>query len=236
MTAWWNTLARHPVHGPLPVLLVALSAVAGMIDAVSLLTLGRVFVANMTGNILVLGLALADVPGIVRETSIVALAAFVAGAYVGGRVIARVGGDRGKLMKRMTGLQLVFVVAAIPVAIPLEHPEGSLVAIVVAALLAFGMGIQNAAVRRLKVPDIVTTVVTMAVTGLIADVHGGGGESRTRRALAVLALFAGAAVGALLVLHAGPAWALAPAAVLIAVVLAVVVRTSREPAPWHTAA
>lgn len=236
MIAWWNSLVRHPVHGPLPVLLLTLSAVAGLIDAVSLLTLGRVFVANITGNILVLGLALAGVPGIVKEVSIVALAAFAVGAYVGGRVIAKVGSHRGRLMARMTGLQLVFVVAAIPVAIPLANPEGSLVAVAVAALLAVGMGIQNAAVRRLKVPDIVTTVVTMAVTGIIAEEHGGGVEALTRRALGVVLLFAGAVVGALLVLHAGPEWAIALAAVLVAVVAVVAARTSRTDASWHTAA
>jgi uncharacterized membrane protein YoaK (UPF0700 family) len=230
---WWAALVRHPVHGPLPALLLVLSAVAGIIDAVSLLTLGRVFVANMTGNILVLGLALAGVPGIVKETSLVALAAFMIGAFVGGRMIIRFGGHRGKLMIRMVGLQLVFMAVAIPVAIPLTEPQASLVAIAVAALLAIAMGIQNAAVRSLKVPDITTTVVTMAVTGLIADAHGGGGEPLARRALAVLALFAGAAVGALLVLHVGAPWALAAAALLVGVVVVTAVRTSRTPAPWH---
>jgi len=236
VTAWWNSLVRHPKHGPLPILLIVLSAVAGLIDAVSLVTLGRIFVANITGNILVLGLALAGVPGIVKEASIVALVAFAVGAYAGGRVIARVGNHRGRLMARMAGLQLVFLVAAAPVAVALENPEGSLVALAVAALLAVGMGIQNAAVRRLKVPDIVTTVVTMAVTGIITEGHGGGVEAFTRRALGVVTLFAGAAVGALLVLHAGPEWAIAIAAVLVATVAAVAARTSRKDAPWHTAA
>jgi uncharacterized membrane protein YoaK (UPF0700 family) len=106
-------------------------------------------------------------------------------------------------------------------------------AVVAAALLAFGMGIQNAAVRRLKVPDITTTVVTMAVTGLAADEHGGGRATIVRRVVAVLMLLAGAALGAFLVLRVGPGWALAVGAFMIAVVLVVAALTSRVPQDWH---
>jgi uncharacterized membrane protein YoaK (UPF0700 family) len=227
---------RDPVHGPLPGLLFLLTAVTGVIDAVSLLTLGRVFVANITGTIVGLGLALAGTPGIVRETALAALLTFVLGAYAGGRVISRFGGHRGRLLVWTTAVELVFVLAAIPVALPLAAtltPEIPVGAVVAAGLLAFGMGIQNAAVRRLKVPDITTTVVTMAVTGLAADEHGGGRDTFVRRLLAVLMLLAGAALGALLVLAAGTAWALVAAAVLIVVVLAVAAVSSRTPQDWH---
>jgi uncharacterized membrane protein YoaK (UPF0700 family) len=95
------------------------------------------------------------------------------------------------------------------------------------------MGLQNAIVRRLKVPDITTTVVTMAVTGLVADEHGGGRDSIVRRLIAVLMLLAGAALGAFLVLRAGPAWALVVSAAMIAVVLAVAAVSSRTPQDWH---
>jgi len=236
-TRWTAAIVRDPVHGPLPGLLFLLTAVTGLIDAVSLLVLGRVFVANVTGTLVALGLALAGTPGIVRETAVAALVAFVIGAHLGGRMIARFGGHRGWLLAWMTAVELVFVLAAIPVAAPLTvsvTPETSVSAVVAAALLAFGMGIQNAAVRRLKVPDITTTVVTMAVTGLAADERGGGRDPLLRRLLAVLMLLAGAALGALLVLRAGPAWALAVAALMIAAVLAVAALSSRVPQDWHT--
>ena len=228
---------RDPVHGPLPGLLFLLTAVTGVIDAVSLLTLGRVFVANITGTLVALGLALAGTPGIVRETALVALLTFVLGAYCGGKLITRFGGHRGRLLVWTTAVELVFVLVAIPVTVPLTAtltPETSVGAVVAAALLAFGMGIQNAAVRRLKVPDITTTVVTMAVTGLAADEHGGGRDTLVRRVVAVLVLLAGAALGAFVVLRVGPAWALAIAALMIVVVLAVAAWTSRVPQEWHT--
>jgi len=229
-------ILRDPVHGPLPGLLFVLTAVTGVIDAVSLLTLGRVFVANITGTIVTLGLALAGTLGVVRETALAALLTFVIGAYAGGKMIGRFGGHRGRLLVWTTAVEIVFVVAAIPVAVPLTVsvvPTLSVRAVVAAALLAFGMGIQNAAVRRLKVPDITTTVVTMAVTGLAADQRGGGRESITRRVLVVLALLAGAALGAALVLWAGPALALAVGALMIVVVLVVAALTSRVPQDWH---
>jgi uncharacterized membrane protein YoaK (UPF0700 family) len=133
-------------------------------------------------------------------------------------------------------LTAVFVVAAVPVVVPLTEtvaPTFTVRAVVAAALLAFGMGLQNAIVRRLKVPDITTTVVTMAVTGLVADEHGGGRDSIVRRLIAVLMLLAGAALGAFLVLRAGPAWALVVSAAMIAVVLAVAAVSSRTPQDWH---
>lgn len=49
-------------HGPLPALLLGLTAVTGVVDAISILALGRVFVANMTGNIVFIGLAIAHAP------------------------------------------------------------------------------------------------------------------------------------------------------------------------------
>ncbi|MBV9921618.1 MAG: DUF1275 domain-containing protein [Pseudonocardia sp.] len=235
-TLRWAGIVRDPVHGPLPGLLFLLTAVTGVIDAVSLLTLGRVFVANITGTIVTLGLALAGTLGIVRETALVALVTFVLGAYAGGKLISRFSGHRGRLLAWTTAIELVFVVAAIPAAVPLTvtvAPTLPLRAVVAAAVLAFGMGVQNAAVRRLKVPDITTTVVTMAITGLAADEHGGGRATIVRRVVAVLMLLAGAALGALLVLRVGPAWALIVAAVMIAVVLAVAVLTSRTPQDWH---
>ena len=54
---------RDPAHGPLPALLLVLTTMSGHIDAVSILGLGRVFVANMTGNVVFIGFALARVPG-----------------------------------------------------------------------------------------------------------------------------------------------------------------------------
>src|SRR6202020_2722243 len=76
-------------HGPLPPLLVAMTLVTGLVDAFSYLVLGHVFVANMTGNVVFLGFALAGAPGFSIWASGAALVAFWTGALVGGRVASR---------------------------------------------------------------------------------------------------------------------------------------------------
>jgi len=89
--------------------------------------------------------------------------------------------------------------AAIFAAAVAIHPN-KLSGDVLIALLAFAMGIRNATVRRLAVPDLTTTVLTMTLTGLAADsrLFGGPGKGSVRRATAVLAMLAGALAGALL--------------------------------------
>jgi uncharacterized membrane protein YoaK (UPF0700 family) len=71
---------------------------------------------------------------------------------------------------------------------------------IVIGLLAFSMGNRNATIRRLAIPDLTTTVLTMTLTALAADsrLAGGSGKGSTRRSLAVLAMFAGALAGGLL--------------------------------------
>src|SRR4051812_24202572 len=66
-------------HGRLPVLLVGLTVVTGLVDAVSYVALGHVFVANMTGNVVFLGFALAGAPGLSAPASLAALGAFLIG-------------------------------------------------------------------------------------------------------------------------------------------------------------
>jgi uncharacterized membrane protein YoaK (UPF0700 family) len=70
----------------------------------------------------------------------------------------------------------------------------------VIALLAFAMGVRNATVRRVGVPDLTTTVLTMTLTGLAADspLAGGSGRGSARRIAAVLAMLSGGLAGALL--------------------------------------
>jgi hypothetical protein len=87
--------------------------------------------------------------------------------------------------------------------------------------------------RRLAVPDLTTTVLTMTLTGIAADARRSPGRITARRVLAVGTMFAGALAGALLALHATLAWALAPAAVALAVVVAVAAAASRKPAGWQ---
>src|SRR5580704_13632380 len=74
-----------PIQMPVGILL-AMTVVTGIVDAVSFLALGRVFTANMTGNLVLIGFAFAGAPGISISRSALALLAFLSGAVLGGRM------------------------------------------------------------------------------------------------------------------------------------------------------
>jgi len=228
----WAGLVRSSAHGPLPMLLLVLTAATGVIDAVSILALGRVFVANMTGNVVFLGMALANAPGFSLAASVAALAGFLLGAFAGGAVLRRRGGHRGRLLRDTGAAELMLVAAAL--VLTAIAPAGAVVVTVVAALLAIAMGLQNTAARQLAVPDLTTTVLTMTLTGIAADIRGSGSATITRRVLAVLTMFAGALVGTLLVLHAPLPWALALVVLLLGVVVLIAFLRSRHTEQWHT--
>ncbi|MBV8090782.1 MAG: DUF1275 domain-containing protein, partial [Alphaproteobacteria bacterium] len=89
-------LIADPAHGPLPALMLVLTVLTGVVDAVSILSLGRVFVANMTGNVVFIGFAVAGASGFSLSASISALAGFLGGAALGGAAVGRLGGHRGR--------------------------------------------------------------------------------------------------------------------------------------------
>ena len=84
-------------YGLLSPALVILTFVAGLVDALSYLALGHVFVANVTGNIVFLGFAFAHAQGFVWWTSALTLATFMIGAFIGGRIIHYFGANRARI-------------------------------------------------------------------------------------------------------------------------------------------
>src|ERR1700745_721341 len=89
--ASFRRLVVDPIHGPLPALLLVLTVLTGVVDAVSILSLGRVFVANMTGNVVFVGFALAGASGFSLSASLSALAGVLAGAAAGALAVERRG-------------------------------------------------------------------------------------------------------------------------------------------------
>ena len=113
--------------GPLPALLLVLTGVTGLVDAVSYLKLGHVFVANMTGNVVFLGFAVADAADFSISASLVATAAFLAGAFAGGAIGSRAGHHRARLLAIAISLQIALVGAALVVSLLGLDPEVALV-------------------------------------------------------------------------------------------------------------
>jgi uncharacterized membrane protein YoaK (UPF0700 family) len=197
-------LALPADHGSLPGLLVGLTVVTGVVDAVSYIALGRVFVANMTGNVVLLGFAVAGEGGLSIAASLTAIAAFLVGAAAGGELGRRIA-DRGALLSAGAAVGTGLLALACVCAFLAGDPVDGAWRYVLIVPMAIALGGQNAVARKLAIPDLTTTVLTLTLTGLAAD---GLRAFKPRRLVAVAAMFAGALVGALLTLGPGPAWAL----------------------------
>jgi uncharacterized membrane protein YoaK (UPF0700 family) len=221
-------------HGPLPVLLVMLTMVTGLVDSVSYVALGHVFVANMTGNVVFLGFAIAGAPGLSVGAALVAAAAFLVGATAGGRIGAALTAHRGRMLRAGSGTSCALVALAAVVALVADEPvsPGARYALIV--ILALAMGVQNAIARRLAVPDLTTTVLTLTLTGIAADskLAGGPGGHPARRLISVAAMLLGALAGALLVINVDLALPLGIAAALLGIVAAAAHRYSRGDPEW----
>jgi uncharacterized membrane protein YoaK (UPF0700 family) len=212
--------------------LLLLTMVTGVVDSVSFLGLGRVFVANMTGNVLFLGFAVSGIRGLSILASSVALAAFLAGAVGGGRLALRFGEHRGRLLVAGCTATTLLAAGSLLVSLGSGRPPvgGARYALIV--LLAVGMGVQNAVVRRLAVANVTTNVLTTTLTGLAAESTLAGGQNPQpwRRITSVSAMFGGALVGALLVRVLDVRAALALAVLLLLVAVAITAKRVRRTA------
>jgi len=183
-----------------PLILLGMTAVTGMVDAVSFLALGHVFTANMTGNIVFLGFAIGGAAGLSVSGSLMALMCFAVGALLGGRMTRRNPQDSGATLAHALVIETVFFFFAAAVSIGFTAPyadhEQKMFAVI--ALTAFAMGLRNSVVRKLAIPDLTTTVLTLTIAGLAADSSLAGGDNPRwqRRGAAILAILAGAAAGA----------------------------------------
>ena len=180
-----------------------MTLVTGLVDAFSYLVLGHVFVANMTGNVVFLGFALAGVPGFSVLASLAALASFALGALLGGILGSRHSDHRGRLHSSAAVIQAFFLAASVILAAS-GSPVTAGYRYALIAVLGIAMGIQNASARKIAVPDLTTTVLTLTITGIAADssLAGGSGSKAGRRLLAVVTMLAGAFLGAALIRHA----------------------------------
>jgi uncharacterized membrane protein YoaK (UPF0700 family) len=216
------------------VLLVALTAATGAVDAVTWLTLGKMFSAFMTGNIAFLAFRTGGAAGPSVPRVLGSLAAFGIGAFVGARIVGATSDSDLVWPGRVTvalgavvAAELAFV--AIWAAVhghPSTDARGRLV-----VLAALAMGIQTSAVFSLGVRAVFTTATTATWAVLMGDLStwsSSRGELR-RLAAVIVGLFAGAVAGTLLVLHART-WAPVLPLTVTALVVAVAALALRAPA------
>ncbi|MDF2560270.1 MAG: hypothetical protein K0R99_1716 [Microbacterium sp.] len=200
-------------------MLMVLTFVTGVVDAVGFLALDRVFVGNMTGNIVILGMAVAGADGLPIMGPAIALGTFTSGAVVAGAFL-RV--RRKEWSGAVTALLTTSTVVLSGTGIAYVFPgmrESPGMALVASSLTAAVMGVQAAVARSLAVTDMTTVVVTSTLTSLASEslIEGGVRGLWNRRFAAIGVLFGGALLGAVL-LRFGPAVPLVLAGLLTGVV------------------
>jgi uncharacterized membrane protein YoaK (UPF0700 family) len=206
--------------------LLALTFVTGVIDAASVLGLGHVFVANMTGNVVFVGFALAGMGNASLTAGLLALGAFLLGAALGGRLTR--GGARMRQLAFASELVLITLASGLVLFLPSEATSTYLTV----SCLALAMGLRNAVVRAMGVADLTTTVLTLTLTGIAADssLAGGSNVRLARRLAGVAAMLAGALAGALLLARAPTLVIVLAAAIEGIAMLALVTPSLAQPA------
>ncbi|WP_328560359.1 YoaK family protein [Streptomyces coelicoflavus] len=223
-----------------------LTVLAGAVDAVSFLTMGKVFCALATGNVLFLSFALAgegDVP-VARPAT--AIGAFLAGAGAGAVVLKWVAA-RGRpwFAVGLAGEGLLLALGGTVAVV--RHGAGAAAVggsgLVVVGSVALAMGLRAATALRLDVPGMPTLLSQTAIARLVSDVLKEPHEAlrgmsrrqrlaRTRWTATVTGIFAGGVLGTLLLVPLGTGRALfvvaAVALLLAAAHLAVPPRELRE--------
>lgn len=213
--------------------LYCLTFVTGLVDAGSYVAMGHVFTANMTGNIVFLGFAFGGVPGLSIARSLTALGFALVGGGLAGKLDSWLGKRRRNFwLAAALGFETLFLLGATTVAWSLEPRGGPLIRSSlygVIALTALGMGIRNGTIRRLAVPDLTTTVLTLTVAAIGFDFSSSRADTKWRRRVgSILMMFLGAYAGVLLIKHS-VALLLAVSALLTA--LCTLAQVCREETP-----
>jgi uncharacterized membrane protein YoaK (UPF0700 family) len=210
--------ADSPVSERLTVIaLLLLTLATGIVDAISVLVLGHVFVANMTGNVIFLGFWFVPHSGVDLTAAVVAFVCFVGGTVLGGRLARHLDHAVRTWLTVALGTEVLMLTALSILAgtgVLDYHDNTKLILI---AGLAATFGIQNATARQFGIQELSTTVLTSTIVGLGFDsrLAGGTGQREKLRYAVVAAMCVGAVIGATL-----SRFTVAPVIALAAVVVA----------------
>jgi uncharacterized membrane protein YoaK (UPF0700 family) len=203
-------------------LLVGLSVSAGAVDAISYLALGKVFTAFMTGNLVFLGLGVAGEGTSNALRAGLSLAAFAAGVYLSQQIVEPAAGAGVWPRRVSVALAVAAVLQAgfLAVWLTTSGRPSSGTGDLLVGLSALAMGMQSSAVRALGVAAVFTTAATATLIVLATDLGSGTPTATERRRLAgvLVGLLAGAAAGAVLLVHARPGAAVLPLVTTVLVV------------------
>jgi uncharacterized membrane protein YoaK (UPF0700 family) len=210
------------------ILMMALTLVTGVVDAVGYLGLDHIFTGNMTGNVVILAMALAGAANLPTLGPLVALGAFLLGAAIAGSTLQSSPKGWNRRVTLLLTAGCIALTGTAATSLIVEDVGRQSIGVIVAAVIAMHMGSQALIARHLGVRDMTTVVITSTMTSLAGESLVGKQRPRllNRRLGAVLAMFAGAAIGVpLLQIHLS-----VPIGLGIAITAAVTVLGSRR---WH---
>ena len=199
--------------------LYLVAAVCGLIDVTCIKALGGVFAEMMTGNLLLMALDVGSGGTFERSSRYLwPLAAFAVGAILGGRLLLL---PNEREVRRFAFLAVWCTILVSAAVCWVYEPNGNeTLGHAITAVLALGMGLQTAVLRRHGVPDLATNVMTLTLTALLSESKLGEGShpNRLRRVLSIACFFSGGVFAAALV-HHGTVYPLGLAALLYAVAM-----------------
>ena len=178
--------------------LLLLTFATGLLDAISVLVLGHVFVANMTGNVIFLGFWFVPHSGVDMTAAVVAFVLFLAGTVLGGRFARHLEHDTRRWATVALAVEcVVLATLSILAGAGVLHYHDNTKLILIAGL-AIAFGSQNATARQFGIQELSTTVLTSTIVGIGVDsrLAGGTGQREKLRYSVVLTMCAGAVVGA----------------------------------------
>lgn len=221
-------------------LLLALAAIAGYVDAAGFVLFDNVFVANMTGNSVMLGIAVVTGRTETTVRAALALVGFLIGSAIGTLLTDRATHSGRTESWPVSVTQAILVEAVLLGAVALGWTFGLFAPAVLVFVLGVTMGLQSAAARKLAVPAVSTVVLTSTLTAFVARLIRQLRHLRTTERAAIephksagillgvwIAYVSGAAAGSAMVLL-GQRWAFTLPAVLAAAIAAVAALASRE--------
>ncbi|SPM33406.1 Uncharacterized membrane protein YoaK, UPF0700 family [Mycobacterium rhizamassiliense] len=201
----------------LTVALLLLTFATGLADSISILVLGHVFVANMTGNVVFLGFWLAPRTAVDLTAVVVALPTFVCTTILSGRLARHFGERTRPWIATVLGIEIALLVTIAILAgagVLHYHDDTKLIMI---GLLAVTFGLQHSSARQFGIQELSTTVLTSTIVslGLDSRLAGGTGARQKLRVVVVSTMCAGAFAGATM-----SRYVVAPVFAVIAAVIA----------------
>lgn len=202
--------------------LLLLTFATGLVDAVSVLILGHVFVANMTGNVIFLGFWFVPHSGVDLTAAVVAFAGFLAGTVLSGRFARHLAAETRLWLTVALGVEavLLLTLSILAGAGGLDYNDNGKLILIAGLAMAFGS--QNAAARQFGVQELSTTVLTSTIVGIGVDsrLAGGTGDREKLRYTVIFTMLGGAVIGATMTrFTVAPVIALAAVVVLAAMVI-----------------